>query len=104
MYDKVKKILKNSDENLEFFFDAFVQKCLIYMNREDIPKKLESIIIEAFIVDYQKIKQVKSIKEGDTSVEYELYTEKLPLSLTTQLNRFRKVGVIRRERVRDIIH
>ncbi len=110
--EKVNAVLKitREDPTVNFTVDLVTDEVLNYCNLKTIPQKLENVIAMMCI---DTLKQsgissssgedagnVKSIKEGDTTIQYVSSTEmvlervKNPsfmFNYTAQLNRFRKL-------------
>jgi len=78
MIAKVKTNLKINDDSKDLTITDVIQEVLSYCNLKDIPEELEPFIRKKVktIIDYEKengtenVFDVKSIKEGDTSITY----------------------------------
>ncbi|MFY9176740.1 MAG: hypothetical protein WAO47_09830 [Caldicoprobacterales bacterium] len=78
----VKFNLKTDDDTKDLLIDDVIQEVLNYCNLKEPPKELEPFIRKKVktIIDYEKengsdsVFDIKSIKEGDTSITYD--TEK----------------------------
>lgn len=107
--EKVKGLLKITVEDpmIDFTVDLVTEEVLNYCNLIAIPEKLENVVVMMCIDNLKQSglqtstdnSNVKSIKEGDTTIQYVSSTEmvlervKSPsfmFNYTAQLNRFRK--------------
>lgn len=106
MLEKVKALLNlkdnTRDELLSFYIDLIRDEVLNYCNLEDVPKKLENLIIKILLDFYTKNiasndKNVKSIKRGDTEITYQdenknaILIQDFLMNYRTQLNCFRRL-------------
>ncbi|MFU0784501.1 MAG: Phage gp6-like head-tail connector protein [Thermoanaerobacterium thermosaccharolyticum] len=74
----VKDNLKIEDDSKDLIIDDVIQEVLSYCNLKEIPEELEPFIRKKVktIIDYEtengpnNVFDVKSIKEGDTSITY----------------------------------
>ncbi len=99
----------SKNELLSFIFESVEQKILNYCNREDFPKELEFILIEIVCDQYKQSDtdggKVASVKRGDTQITYQQSNfnaltgsggADFIKNYKTQLNRYRKVGTVRK--------
>ncbi len=78
MLEIVKQNLKIEDDSKDLIITDVIQECLNYCNLKEPPAELESFIRRKVktILDYEAetggnaVFDVKSIKEGDTSITY----------------------------------
>ena len=78
MLEIVKQNLKNEDFSKDLLIKDVIRKCLSYCNLKELPAELEPFIRQKVktILDYEAenganaVFDVKSIKEGDTSITY----------------------------------
>ncbi|SHH54936.1 hypothetical protein SAMN02745135_01168 [Caloranaerobacter azorensis DSM 13643] len=74
----VKSNLKIEDDNKDLLIDDVIQEAMNYCNLHELPEQLEPFIRRKVktIIDYEvengsnNVFDVKSIKEGDTSITY----------------------------------
>lgn len=74
----VKSNLKIDDDSKDILIDDIIQEVINYCNLKELPEELEPFIRKKVktIMDYEKefggnnVFDVKSIKEGDTSITY----------------------------------
>lgn len=80
MLVKVKENLKIQDDGKDLLITDVIQECLNYCNLKELPEELEPFVRKKVktIMDYEAevgsnaVFDVKSIKEGDVSITYNI--------------------------------
>lgn len=106
IYDKIIKKVKelttiSNEAKLKIQVTVLVRKALNFMNRDDFPVELIDPVAEHLalkIIEETNLQgNISKVTEGDTTIEYNTSnntTDKMFLSLKSQLFKFRKVGTV----------
>jgi hypothetical protein len=105
MLDKVKENMSIEDDTKDLMISDVIQDAMNYCNRDDLPVEIEPYIRKKVktIINYEaengtdNVFDVKSIKEGDTSITYnvEQVSKETVYGLSSEdkniLSRFRRL-------------
>lgn len=89
MITKLRKILSNDDEILEFYLEYMIDFVKAYCNIKEIPKTLENTIVYLTAEFYKQSDNKSSVSMGDIS--YTLQKNAIFSQYKSTLNRYRKV-------------